>query len=447
MNLFTLMLAIYFLNFFFGLKLLLHPNINLSNNIFTLILIIIFPFLTPIIYLFVFFDEQARKHFLKKQSLDINNIPNLNDKTLTQHNELTFFTNGEELFEDIFEEIKNAKHYIHISFFTFSTDRIGKLFIKKLEEKLKENVEVIIMYDPLGSYSQRKKYFNNYKKLGGKLIPFVKFKIKYPNLNYRNHRKYIIIDNKIAYLGGFNISDKYLGRNKKLGLWIDSEIKILGSAVSNIEKRFLADLMYCKKEKVNISKYLIEHEFTGNKQIEIISSGADISQINHIENKIIQYIYNAEKYIYIQTPYLILNDNFIKALKYAESKGVDIKIMLPNKNDHPFVLQATKAYAALFVDSNIKIYLFNKNAFLHSKVFVCDDHYVSIGTTNLDIRSFKFSLETNAFITDKSFAQLVKEVFIKQTTYCTLYTKTQIEKQNIFIKIYFNACKLLSNIL
>src|SRR5690554_747199 len=198
MDYFQFIVAIYIINIFFGIKLLFYNNINLSNIIYTLILIIIFPFLTPIIYLLNFFDEQFRKYFIKKQFQDNINIPCLNDKSITCHNEIRLFTNGDKLFEDIFTEIKKAKHYIHISFFTFNTDIIGKLFIQKLEEKLKENVEIVILYDPMGSYKMKKKYLKNFKKLGGELIPFIKLYKKYPNINYRNHRKYIIIDNKIA---------------------------------------------------------------------------------------------------------------------------------------------------------------------------------------------------------------------------------------------------------
>lgn len=433
-------MALYFINFFFGLKLLLNNNLNFANMFYTLILIIILPIFTPLIFLFTYLDERIRKKFIKKRTYDISNIPQLKEQETTQHNSLELFTNGELLFENIFEEIEHAQHFIHISFFTFNTDKIGKLFISKLEQKLKQNVNVMILYDPLGSYTMRKKHFKNFLKLGGELVSFVNFKNHFLNLNYRNHRKVLIIDNKICYIGGFNIGDKYLGRNKKLGLWIDSELKITGRAVNTIEKRFLADYMYCTRKKIDINQFLLEHQFDDHKQVEIITSGVDINDLNLIENKLIHLIYNAEKYIYLQTPYLILNDCIIKALKYAANKGVEIKIMLPNKNDHPFVLQATKAYASLLTDKNITIYLFNKNAFLHSKVFISDDHYSSVGTTNLDIRSFKYSLEINAFINDITFAEYLKKIYLKQITYCTVYTN----KKN---KLSESLCKLLSTIL
>ncbi len=440
-------IGIYFINFFFGLKILLKYHLNLSNMTYTFILIIILPIFTPFIFLFTFFDEQVRGQLINKREIDHRNIKNLKTNVITQHNDVRVFSNGDIFFDDLFEEINRAKHFIHISFFTFNTDQIGKLVIKKLEEVLKKNVEVKILYDPLGSYRIKKKYFKNFIKLGGEIIPFLKLNRRFININYRNHRKVVIIDNKISYIGGFNIGDKYLGRNKKLGLWIDSHLKIIGNATTELEKRFLADYLYCTKKKIDIEKYLISYQFNSNKQIEIISSGADIHEVNHIENRFLEYIYHARNYIYIQTPYLILNDAMIRALKYAALKGVNIKIMLPNKNDHPLVLQATKAYASHLLDDHIEIYLFNKNAFLHSKVFISDDHYVSIGTANFDIRSFKYSLEINAFTHNKDIALYMKDIFNKQLTYCTQYTKEMAFQKSIIKTISEDFCKLLSTIL
>ncbi len=446
-NLIYYIIAIYFINIFLAFKILFTSQLNLDNLNYTFILLIIFPFLTPLIYLFISLDERVRKELIKKQKIDEANIPNLNTKSISQHNDLELFCNGDLLFKDMFAEIKNAEHFIHLDFFTFNTDKFGKLMISKLEEKLKENVEVKILYDPLGSYTMKQKYFKNFRKLGGELIPFIKVKKGILNINYRNHRKIMIIDNKISYIGGFNIADKYLSRDKKLGLWVDSHLKITGSATETLEKRFLADYMYAANKKIDINTYLLNHQFTGNKQVEIISSGVDISKINQIENKMLELIYHAEKYIYLQTPYLILNESFIKALIYAANKGVDVRIMLPHKNDHPFVFQATIAYASLLVKENIKIYLFDKKAFLHSKTFICDDHYSSVGTVNLDIRSFKYSLEMNVFINNKDFAQLLKETFHKQLVYCTEYTIKKVQTKKVWTKVSEDMCKLLSTIL
>lgn len=412
---------------------------------YLLITLIIFPFFIPIVYLIDYFDEINKESLVKKRVIDENIIPDVNSKTSFFNNNVSIFIRGDDLFNDIFEEIKNAKNFIHIGFFTFNTDNIGRTFIKKLEEKLTDGVEVVVLYDSIGSYNMKKKLFKRFTELGGQLVPFKK--LKFINLNHRYHRKTIIIDNKVSYIGGYNIGDKYLGRNKKLGVWVDCELKIIGDATSQIEKRFLVDYMYSSKKILKIHQYLVRQKYIGKKQIEIISSGADIENINSIENKILEYIYKAKNYIYIQTPYLILNDTMIYALKYAASNGVIIKIMLPNKTDHPFILKATKAYAANLIQENINIYLFNKSSFLHSKVFICDDYYLSIGTTNFDIRSFKYNLEINSFIYDNDLAIYTKELFDKQLNYCTMYTKEMINNRTTATKISESLCKLLSTIL
>lgn len=437
--------AIYFINLFFGLKLLFTKNYNLSNIIYLLLLVIIFPFLTPFIYIGLFFDESIRKSLVKKRRLDQDTISGINDDSIFEYNDVTIYTNGKNLFEAIFTEIEKAEKYIHISFYTFNTDQIGKKMIEKLTEKLNDHVEVIILYDRLGSFLLKKKYFKNFKKQGGKLIAFMPFfKHLFFNLNYRNHRKTIVIDNKVSFIGGFNVSDKYLSRNKKMGLWVDSHLKIIGDATKQIEKRFLADYAYSIKSNIETNNYLIKQLFQGNKKIEILSSGADVSDINYIESKFIEYIYKAKEYIYIQTPYLILNDSMIRALKYVSTKGIKIKIMIPNKNDHPFVLKATKSYARTLISKNIMVYLFDKNAFLHSKVFISDDNYLSIGTTNFDIRSFKYDLEINTFIYNQELALHTKEIFLKQLNYCTILKR---EKQTTINYIKELFCKLLSTIL
>lgn len=450
MNYIYILIAIYFINFFFGLSLLLKEDVNLLNLIYILILIIMFPFLTPFIYFFHYNDTIIRKKIYKKRLRDDEFLTTINNNPIYEHNELTVFENGKNFLDDLFLEIDNAKKYIHMSIYTFNTDNIGKQLIKKFEKKLKENIEVKILYDKIGSLKLNKKYLKKFEELGGEIkqmLPLY-FKPFFLNLNYRNHRKVIIIDNKISYIGGFNIGDKYLSRDDKMGIWVDSELKITGDATCEIEKCFLCDYVYASKNMVDFNKYLIKYKYTNiTKNIQILSSGADKGVINDIESKFINIIYNAKDYIYIQTPYLILNDCLIHALKHASKRGVKIKIMIPNKKDHPFVLSATKAYAGALIDEFINIYLFNKNAFLHSKVFICDDLYVSIGTSNFDIRSFKYNLEINPFIYDREFAILVKNIFIKQLHNCKEYTKEDYKNRNFPTKLKENFAKIISTIL
>jgi len=390
----------------------------------------------------------VRTKLRKKRKHDLELYPDINNTSIFMQNEVEIFNEGNKFFDDLFHEIKNAKHYIHLNFFIFNTDDIGRNLIKHLEEKLRQNVKVKILYDKLGSRNLNMKYFKQFKELGGEIEIFTPlfYKPIFINLNYRNHRKIIIIDNKISYIGGFNVGNEYLSRDDKMGIWVDSHLKITGDATVEIGKRFLCDFSYVKPLK-STKDTPLKYDFKGNHQIQLLSSGVDINEINSIESKFIQLIYNAKTYIYIQTPYLILSDCMIRALKYAALNGVKIKIMIPNKKDHPIVLSATKAYAASLIQDNIDIYLFDKSAFLHSKVFISDDIHLSIGTCNFDIRSFKYSLEMNAFIYDEELAKQMYEIFNRQLQYCTHYTKEMVQNRNILIKIKEHFAKLFSTVL
>lgn len=439
----VIIMVIYFLNFFFGLSILLQKRINSGLYHYLVLLALILPILTPLLYLVNVFDDITKRKLMKKRKIDLENVPELNYDKTTSRNDVQYFTNGKKLFNDMFMEINEAKHYVHINTFAFNTDEIGKEFLNCLIKCLERGVEVIIICDKLGSLNMKKKYVKEYLTKGGKLVPLLSL---LPGINYRNHRKVMIIDNKIAYLGGFNIGDKYLGKKKKLGKWVDSHIKIIGNAVEEIEKRFLADLMYAQKQQINVSNYLINHNFPGNQMIEIVTSGIDTTDFDLIENKVLEEIYQAKEKVYLQTPYLILNDNMLNALLYAKNKGIDVKVMIPSKNDHPFVYQATLAYASLLVNHGIDVFLFSNEAFLHAKVVIID-HHTLISTHNLDVRSFIYSLEIGALVLDKDFTDYLTKVFLKQITYCKQLTKEMVQTYPVWTKLKLALCRLLSHYL
>lgn len=439
----VIILTIYLINFFFGLRLLLYKRINSSLYYHLVLLTLLIPVLTPLFYILNVLDDYTQRKLIKKRKIDLENLPTLSNSKTTSRNDLQFFTNGKKFFDDMFMELNEAKNYIHISFFALNTDEIGKEFFNQLTKCLQRGVQVIILYDQLGSIKIKKKYLNEFRKHGGKLVPFLKI---FTGINYRNHRKVMVIDNKIAYLTGFNIGDKYLGKNQKLGIWVDSALKITGNAVEIIEKRFLADLMYALKRKVEVDKYLIKQKFLGSKIVEVISSGVDISDIDLIENKVLEELYQANERVYLQTPYLILNDRFLNALLYLKHKGIDIKVMIPSKNDHPLVYQATLAYASILVSNDIEVYLFSNQAFLHSKVVIIDNHAL-ISTHNLDIRSFIYSLEIGTLVIDKDFTDYLTKVFLKQVTYCKQLTKEMVQTYPVWTKLKLAICKLFSHYL
>jgi cardiolipin synthase len=416
---------------------------------YVLIACILFPFLTPLIFLITANDDGIRKILNKKHGKDLELIKDINDTSFYKKNQIDMFTNGKIFFDDLFKEIENAKDFIHLNFFIFNTNNIGKKLIKLLETKLKQNVEVKVLYDRLGSLGLKKKDFNEYKKLGGELYQFTPLYYKpfFLNINYRNHRKIVIIDNKVSYIGGFNVSDEYLSRDEKMGLWVDCNLKIIGDATNEINKRFLCDFCYAAQRKIAVNKYLTKEAFSGNKKLNIISSGADINKINTIESQFIKLVYNAKDYIYFQTPYFVLSDAFMHALKDASQRNVKIKIMIPSRKDHIFVKSANKAYTGSLIDQNTEVYFFPKDGFLHSKVFICDDFVASIGTCNFDIRSFKYSLEINPFVYDQEITLKAKDMFLRHLEYCSQYTLEMYQNRSIFTRIKEDMSKLFSTLL
>lgn len=373
---------------------------------------------------------------------------NSSHSVFTENNELEIFTDGNDKFNSLLKDIKDAKEHIHIAYYIIRNDEIGNKVIDALTQKAKEGVEVRFLYDEVGSRSLRKKTLKRLIDAGGKVKPFFPSLMPLINfkLNYRNHRKIVVIDGKIGYVGGFNIGDEYLGKNKKFGYWRDTHLKIKGDAVNLLQIRFLLDWRYASGEDIYFNKkYLFKNDKLGKIGLQIVSSGPD-SEWQQIKYGYIKMIDSAQEKIYIQTPYLVLDESISEALKIAVLSGVDVKIMIPNKPDHLFIYWATLSNVGELLKVGVKAYIYNKG-FLHSKMMIVDDKVSSIGTANLDIRSFKLNFEVNAFIYDSKVSKHLSNVFkddIKNSEEITIEKYNDRPKT---IKFKESISRLLSPIL
>ena len=334
-----------------------------------------------------------------------------------------------------------------INFSTLS----GSEILSILEEKAAKGVEVRLLYDSVGSRTLNKRVLKNFISVGGKTGEFFPswLKIINLNMNFRNHRKIVVIDNKIGFVGGFNVGDEYLGKNEKFGYWRDTHVKIEGDAVKDLNLRFLADWRYATKEEVDI-EHIVEEESrvcTGNKGIQILSSGPNLSDRFEIKLAYLKMIQKAKKYIYIQSPYLIIDNSISDALKLAALSGVDVRIMIPGKGDHPFVYWANLSYAGDLLDFGVKIYHYDRNAFLHAKTLVIDDEICSVGTANMDTRSFELNFEINAYIYSSDIACKQKKQFEKDILKSNQLTLEMYKGRNNKTKIKEGLSKLFSSIL
>ncbi|MEG2602267.1 MAG: cardiolipin synthase, partial [Carnobacterium sp.] len=287
------------------------------------------------------------------------------------------------------------------------------------------------------------------ESLGGKAEPFFgsHWAIINLRLNYRNHRKIVVIDGKIGYVGGFNVGDEYLGKDKKFGYWRDTHLRIEGNAVLALQSRFAMDWNAAvDKHKIEYKEeyFPIIHN-KGKSNMQIVSSGPDSEQ-QQIKKGYIKMISMAKKSIYIQSPYFIPDDSVLDAISIAAMSGIDVRIMIPNKPDHPFVYRATTYYAGEMVAAGAKVYIYD-NGFLHAKTMVIDGEIASVGTANLDFRSFKLNFEVNAFVYDPVVAMELKAIYEKDMEECYLLTKEILANQSRWMKFKQEFSRLLSPIL
>ncbi|WBW99268.1 cardiolipin synthase [Oceanirhabdus sp. W0125-5] len=390
------------------------------------------------------FNSDDMKYYEDLMRLNFNN----GNSPLTEDNTVEIFADGKSKFDDLLMEIKNAKKFIHIGYYIIKNDDLGKKIINALVEKAKEGVEVRLLYDQLGSRNLRKRHLKPLIDAGGKYAVFFPSLLYIINfrINYRNHRKIVVIDNKIGYVGGFNIGDEYLGKNKRFGYWRDTHIKITGEAIVTLHLRFLLDWRYSSGENdVLIEKYLSSSVSKGDIGMQIVSSGPD-TELEQIKYGYVKMVQDAKECILIQTPYLVLDDCIKESLKIAALSGVDVRIMIPNKPDHPFVYWASYHNAGELIRAGAKIYTYEKG-FLHAKTVVVDNKICSVGTANMDIRSFRLNFEVNAFIYDKKISMELRDVFFADISDCNELTPEIYKARSNLIKFKESFSRLLSPIL
>lgn len=390
------------------------------------------------------FKDQS---MLKYQDMIYMNL--INDNAFfSQDNDIEIFTDGNAKFDELLKSIEEATQHIHMLYFIIKNDSISRKILNALIKKARQGVEVRLLYDGMGSRVISKKLLRELKAAGGKVAAFFPAKLSFINfrLNYRNHRKIVIIDGKCGFIGGFNIGDEYLGLNKKMGHWRDTHLKIKGSSVHNIQTRFLLDWRHASRENIeDLIEYYSLVDSTGNAGVQIVSSGPD-SEVEQIKYGYIKMINSAKESVYIQTPYFIPDDSILEALRIAALSGVDVRIMIPNKPDHIFVYWATYSYIGELLKSGARAYIYDKG-FLHAKTVVVDGKIASVGTANVDIRSFKLNFEVNAFIYDTDIAGQLKAIFEKDIDECKEITTKIYSKRSTIIKIKESISRLLSPIL
>jgi len=372
-----------------------------------------------------------------------------NQSLLTERNEVDIFTDGKKLFDQLFRDIAEAKDYIHLQTYILRNDRLGRRLMDLLTEKAKQGVTVRLLYDELGSRKLTKRFFRDFRAAGGQAEAFFPSRFRFVNLriNYRNHRKLIIIDGVTGYVGGFNVGDEYLGLKSRFGYWRDTHLRIRGEAVYALQTRFILDWNQAShRHDIAYTPNLYpEPQRTGNVGIQVVTSGP-VSRAEHIKNGYLRMIASAQKSIHIQTPYFIPDASMLDMLQIAAASGVEVNIMIPDKPDHPFVYWATMYHVGEMLNSGANVYLY-RNGFLHAKTIVVDGEIASVGTANMDNRSFRLNFEVNAFLYDRAIAGQLLKTFRTDVNVSERLTWEKYQGRSLWIRFKESVCRLLSPIL
>ena len=410
------------------------------------------------------FSESAVKeihHYLQTQIYEAESLPlerryvqmvrlNLvNDEApVTDDNTVRVYTNGAEKFRDLLQDIRNAEKYVHLLYFIFRTDEIGNAILDLLAEKAARGVDVKVVYDSIGNVAVSARGFEKLRNAGGRVYRYSPLITSFVSANYRNHRKLAIIDGKVGYIGGMNIGTEYIEGKKKLTPWRDTHIRIEGSAVRLMEETFIGDYLYAAKERDTVTDarrfFSPGREFSGSSAVQIVTS-APAKGRYHIHDAYVKMIGAAEQYLYIQTPYLVPDRTVQDGLRIAAASGVDVRIMIPKVPDKTLVYMATLDYARALCGHGVKIYL--HDGFIHSKMLLADGQVVSIGSANMDLRSYFLSFEANAFIYDPAVVAAQRDQFLKDIEASDLADAAFFRNLSVFARAAMPVCHLFSPLL
>jgi len=337
-------------------------------------------------------------------------LTRVNSSIITFNNKVRILNDGPDTFKAIFEACEKAEKYIHLQYYIFIDGQLADRFVTLFERKIAQGVKVRLIYDALGSWDLSNKMIDKFREIGVQIFPFMPVRFgRLARLNYRNHRKILIVDGLVGFTGGINVDDKYIKDDEVLGHWTDTHIKIQGMSVNFLHFVFLSDWLFVTREnliKPDIFKLM---DNIGDTPIQIVSSGPDADYPNILQ-QYLYILYQAKEYVYIVNPYLVPDSTLSLAIKTAALSGIDVRIIVPRNSESAMIHWAVQSFFSRFLTAGVKIYLFQEG-FIHSKVIISDDSVCSIGTANLDVRSLEQNFEVNALIYSKEETISMKRQF------------------------------------
>ena len=374
-------------------------------------------------------------------------------------NQLNLYVRGQDLLSALIEDIRRARHHIHLEFYIWEDDRVGNLVLDELARKVAEGVKVRVVYDDVGCWKVRNAFFERMKSKGIEVAVFmpVRFPKFTSKVNFRNHRKIVVIDGGIGYVGGMNLADRYFYNQGNRLAWRDSHLRMECSAVCGLQRAFLADWYVAQEELITDACYYpSEFQFTGYVGDAMMRSGKSaLVQIvtsmpmntwQDIMQGMVLALLRAKKYCFIQSPYFMPTDRLLYAMQTAALSGVDVRLMIPERADTKLLTWASRSYLMDVMKAGVRVYLY-QDTFLHAKTWVSDDSLSSCGSTNMDFRSLEHNFEVNAFIFDRKMALVMKRIFLEDQNKCRLLNLHSWEERSKWRHLGESFIRLLSPLL
>ena len=392
------------------------------------------------------YQSQMSLHTPTEKQQLINFFERVNGALPFGGNKISVYIDGSSMITDLIRELYRAKHHIHMEFYIFEDDAVGRFVRDVLIDKARQGVKVRVLHDDVGCWKVARSFFEQMLCEGIEVVSFLK--VRFPQftgkVNYRNHRKIVIIDGKVGFVGGMNIAERYV-RGVPWGIWRDTHARIEGKAVYGLQTAFLTDWYAMDRTLFTSAEYFPKIEVCGNAIAQIVTSDP-VGEWRDIMQGLMMAICSARRYFYVQTPYFLPDEEVKTALQTAALAGIDVRIMLPKRADTWLIHKGSLSYLTEMMQAGVKIYLYRRG-FIHSKLMVSDDEFSTIGSTNMDFRSFEHNFEANAFFYDKETALALKEIFLTDQKNCMLLSLKVWNRRSWKNKITESVVRLLSPLL
>jgi cardiolipin synthase len=471
--------VLYLLTVVFIAILIILENRNPVKTISWILVLVLLPLIGIVFYLFFGQEYRKTKMYSRKGLKDLEKLRNLtleqldnlpenhfqisnrlyskkrlmnlmlsnSNAILTNDNEIKVLRNGEETFPEIFRTIELAQHHIHLEYYIIEDDVIGNILRELLIRKAREGVEVRLIYDDVGSWELKHKFIRSMSDAGIMVDCFmrVRFPMLTSKVNYRNHRKILVVDGETAFVGGLNFADRYRDGVPGIGPWRDTHLKVTGGGATALHIIFMADWYFVSKEILKGEQYFKPFESGNGKLVQMTASGPD-SDWESISQAYFTAIASATDFVFISTPYLMPTPDIVTALKTSALGGIDVRIIVPGLSDAITPKWGTNSFVEELLEAGVKVY-FYRAGFIHSKVIVVDGIFSSVGTANLDFRSLETNFEVNAMIYDEEIAGVLAGQFLEDQDKSELIILEEWIKRPRINKIKESFSRLLSPML